>query len=309
MSLIDVATAADKIFPDEPFRINHALVGHELLSLEALARLTGQLDLDRVEYNSGRLMPDQRPEEVPAIDLAAAEIVRQIESTDAWLVLKNVETIPEYRSLIARLLNEAAARLGYNSAAAAGMCDPQGFIFVASADAVTPFHIDYEQNFLVHLAGDKAMHVFDNRDRSLVPESELEVYPGKHRNLRYREAFEDRATVFTMKPGDGLFLPYTWPHWVQTGDRFAISMAITWKSKRELRLNSLYFVNAMMRKIGLSQPPPGRHPWYDGTKIAAYSMARAAIEPLRRSETMRRRLRRLLFGRKANYFYREKPEA
>lgn len=307
MSLIDIAPSAR--FPDEPFPIRHHLVGHRLLTLDALAELTGRLDRDRVEYNSGKLQPDQRPEDVPAIDLAPAEIVRRIETADAWMVLKNVETIPEYRALIAGFLDDAARALGCHDAADAGMRDFQGFIFVASANAVTPFHIDYEENFFVHLAGDKAMHVFDNRDRTLVSEADLEVYPGKHRNLRYLGDFEERAQVFEMKPGDGLFLPYTWPHWVRTGSGHAISMAITWKSRRDVRLNNLYFANAVMRKMGLPQPAPGRHRWYDGTKIAFISAARTATVPLRRTETMRRWLRQILFGRRANYFYREKPEA
>jgi hypothetical protein len=309
MSSIAIEAEARAAFPEEPFPIRHNLVGHELLSLDGLATLTGRLDRDRVEFNSGQVNPDQRPEDTPTVDLAPAEIVRQIETAGAWMVLKNVETVPEYRALIASFLENAARSLGHASAADAGMRDFQGFIFVASANAVTPFHMDYEQNFFVHLAGDKFMHVFDNRDRSLVPEREMEVYPGKHRNLRYEEDFERRATVFGMKPGDGLFLPYTWPHWVRTGDHYAVSIAVTWKSRRELRMNSLYFVNAVMRKIGLPQPAPGRFAWYDSAKIGAYSLARAVIEPLRRSEGMRRRLRRLLFGRKANYYYREKPEA
>ena len=83
-------------------------------------------------------------------------------------------------------------------------------------------------------------------------------------------------------------------------------MAITWKSRRDLHLNSLYFVNALMRKAGMVQPVPGRRPLWDRTKVGAYSAARAIVNPLRRSEGMRRRLRSLFFGRKANYFYREK---
>ncbi len=308
MSVIDIATDDKTRFPTEPFPIRHHLAGSPLLTLDALAKLTGELAGDRVEFNSGKLQPDQRPEDVPTINSPPADIVRQIETADAWLVLKNVETVPAYRGLIASALEEAAHALGYPNAAKAGMRDFQGFIFVSSANAVTPFHIDYEQNFFVHIAGDKFMHVFDNRDRSLVSEADLEVYPGKHRNLRYSEEFEAGAKVFSMKAGDGLFLPYTWPHWVRTGNTHAISIAITWKSKEDIRLNGLYFVNAVMRKLGLPQPVPGRHRWYDSTKVAAYSALRMMVSPLRRSEGFRRRLRSLLFGRKANYFYRESRE-
>ena len=305
MSLIEIDRAAAATFPNQPFAMRHNLAGHPLLSLDALAGLATRLDRDRLEYNSGRLQPNQKPDEVPGLDLAPVDVIRQIETAGAWMVLKNVETIPEYADLIRSALADAAAALGAGDPAKAGMTDFQGFIFVSSANGVTPFHIDYEENFFVHLHGEKFMHVFDNQDRSLVSEQDLETFPGKHRNHEYRDDFEKRATVFRFEPGDGLFLPYTWPHWVRTGADWTISMAVTWKSPRDLKMNQLYFANAVFRKLGLVQPAPGRYPALDGIKIAAFTAARAIVAPLRRSEGMRRRLRGLLFGKKANYYYRE----
>jgi hypothetical protein len=304
MSLIDIERGAAGTFPSEPFRIKHHLAGHPLLSLDALASLATRLDRDRLEYNSGKLQPNQRPDEVPGIDLAPEEVVRQIETAGAWMVLKNVETIPEYAALIRSALADAASALA-GDVKAAGMTDFQGFIFVSSANGVTPFHIDYEQNFFVHLHGEKFMHVFDNRDRALVSEADLETFPGKHRNHTYTEDFERAGVVHRFKPGEGLFLPYTWPHWVRTGGDWTISMAITWKSPEDIRMNQLYFANAVLRKIGVPQSAPGRRPMLDRLKVAAFSLAEAIVKPLRGSEATRRRLRALLFGRKANYYYRQ----
>ncbi|MCB1487750.1 MAG: cupin-like domain-containing protein [Bauldia sp.] len=304
MSLIDIDRGAAAEFPAEPFRIRHHLSGHPLLTLDALAALAGRLDRDRVEYNSGKLQPNQPPDQVPGIDLPPAEVVSQIETCGAWMVLKNVETVPEYAALIRSALADARAAIGGNDADS-GMRDFQGFIFVSSANGVTPFHIDYEENFFVHLHGEKFMHVFDNRDRALVSEADLETYPGKHRNLSYLADFEDRATVFRFEPGEGMFLPYTWPHWVRTGDDWTISMAITWKSPRDIRMNRLYMANAVLRKLHLPQPAPGRHPLFDRAKTTGLAVAQAVINPLRKSEGMRRRLRALFFGRRANYYYGE----
>lgn len=313
----DAAAASDRLialdpalmarrFPAEPFAYRHSLAAEPLLQLGALASLAGRMPRDRLEYNSGRLKVDQKPEETPTVDLEPAEIVRQIETAGAWMVLKNVETIPEYGRLILRVLDEAARAAGHADHRAAGMLEPMGFIFVSSAHSVTPFHLDYEENFFVHLHGDKAMHVFDNRDRSVIDEEGLESFPGKHRNHRYRDAFAARETVFPFKAGDGMFLPYTWPHWVETGADWSISMAITWKSAADLRLNKLYFANAVLRRLGMPQPAPGKVPALDSVKVALYDVARLPLEPLRRGEAMRRALRGLLFGRSANYFYGKK---
>jgi hypothetical protein len=296
-------------FPREPFGIQHRLAGHPLFSLPALAELAGRMPRDRVEYNSGKLKPNQDPDATPAVDLAPAEVIRQIETAGAWMVLKHVENVPEYRALIESCLAEAAQAAGGKSPAELGMTDFQGFIFVASAQSVTPFHLDYEENIYVHLHGEKFMHVFDNRDRTLVSEENLETFPGKHRNHAYRESFEARSRVFRFEPGEGMFLPYTWPHWVRTGKDYAISMAVTWKSPQNIKLNKLYFANAVLRRIGLPQPAPGRFAAFDAAKVAGVTAARALIEPLRRSEAARRRLRGLVFGKKANYFYGGRKEA
>lgn len=288
--------------PDRPTRFRHALVDNPLLSLDRLAELARRLDRDRVEYNCGDLAPGQDPDTIRHLDLSPEEVVRQITTCGAWMVLKNVESEPAYRQLLRDCLADATG----GPVAGADMhdiLDIQGFIFVASANSVTPFHVDYEQNLFVHLAGPKAMHVFDNTDRSIVPEPDLETFPGKHRNLDYRPDFEQNAMVFRFEPGDGLFLPYTWPHWVRTGDAPAVSMAITWKTRAILARNTLLFANAVLRRCGLVQPAPGRYPRLDAVKIAAFDLARALVQPFRRSERSRRILRALLFGSKANYFY------
>lgn len=311
MSAIPLLTFDRKVadsFPDLPFRTRHRLAEHPLLSLQSLAKLAAELDRDRLEYNSGNLRPNQRPDETPGVDLEPAEVIRQIETAGAWMVLKRVETVPAYRALIEACLADAAAGLGVDGPAALGMTDFQGFIFVSSANAITPFHIDYEQNFFVHLRGEKFMHVFDNRDRSLVGDADLETFPGKHRNLFYAERFESKAEVYRFLPGDGMFLPYTWPHWVRNGNQWTISMAITWKTPANLRANKLYFVNAILRRAGLAQSAPGRRPAWDAVKVGAHDAVRAMLEPLRRNEAGRKGLRQLVFGRRANYFYGRRPE-
>ncbi|GGG45355.1 cupin-like domain-containing protein [Chelatococcus composti] len=293
-------------FPHEPFATRHNLAGHPLFSLPALARLAKTLPRDRVEYNAGDLEPGVKPEDVPTLDMSAEEVVRRIEQCNAWMVLKRVEVEPAYRALLEEVLTGVAQKLGHRSLEEAGFYDIQGFVFVASANATTPFHVDPEENFFVQIHGPKFFHIFDNRDRSFLTDEELEMSPSKHRNKRYDPSYEAKAQVFSLQPGDGLFVPHLWPHWVRTGDSYSVSMAITWKSPRAERLNTLLRANGLLRKYGFPQPAPGVNPVMDGVKIAAYRALRTAVEPLRRTEGMRRFLRGLVFGRQANYYYREK---
>ena len=41
----------------------------------------------------------------------------------------------------------------------------------------------------------------------------------------------------------------------------------------------------------------------DGLKVVAHDAMRAIIDPLRKSESMRRLLRGAIYGRQANYYY------
>lgn len=289
-------------YPLRHFRIAHDLASHPLLQLPRLIELTSELDRDRIEYNSGKVAVNQKAEETPLVDLAPDEVVRQIETAGAWMVLKRVETVPAYRALLEEALLSIGRQLGFNSFAEMKLRDIEGYVFVSSANSTTPFHCDNEDNFFVQIHGPKFFHLFDNEDRSLVSEEMLESAPSKHRNLPYEEAFESRATVYTLGPGDGVYVPYQVPHWVRTGDGHSISMAITWRSEDVVRRNKLGFMNAWLREKGFAQSAPGARPALDGLKVAAYTAARAAIEPLRRSEAMRRLLRRVVFGEKANYY-------
>jgi hypothetical protein len=89
---------------------------------------------------------------------------------------------------------------------------------------------------------------------------------------------------------------------VRTADTHSISMAITWKTRQVRRLNDLHFFNSMLRGIGLPQQPPGTQPVRDALKFAFYRTVTTAIRPLRASLAMRRLLRRIALGKRANYY-------
>ncbi|HEX2429446.1 MAG TPA: cupin-like domain-containing protein, partial [Aestuariivirgaceae bacterium] len=228
MPLIELdRSTARASFHRAPFAMRHTLAGHDLFTLPRLVELAKSMPRDRIEYNSGKLEPGVRPEEVPGIAMPAEDVIRRIENADAWLVIKGVERDPAYRALLHEFLTEVSSAAG---PATERFEDLQGFIFVSSAGSVTPFHFDAEENILVQIRGDKYVHIFDNADRSLVPEESLELSPAKHRNQPYRVEFERRAEVFSLSPGDAVHIPYLWPHWVHTGSSWCVSMAMTWKT-------------------------------------------------------------------------------
>ena len=172
------------------------------------------------------------------------------------------------------------------------------------ADSTTPFHLDSEDNFFVHIHGEKFFTIFDNNDRGIVSDDEIERSMTKHRNLKYDESFAPRGKEFHLFAGDGCYVPYQWPRWVRTAKFFSISLAITWKTREVRRLNDLHSFNSMLRGIAPRRrrraPSPSRR---DQARLLSH--VTTAIKPLRASLAMRRVLRRIALGKRANYYLKK----
>ena len=289
-------------FPLRPFAIRHMLAGHPLLTLPRIARLASEMPRDLIEYNSGAASISQDPDKVQSVNLDPVEVVNRIETAGAWMVLKRIEKSPEYRALLEDTLLSVARARGFNSLAEAGFSQIEGFLFVSSPNSTTPFHLDGEDNFFVQIHGDKTFAIFDNRDGAIADNAQVEYCTTKHRNVPYNDSFKPRGVEYHLVGGDGCYVPYQWPHWVKTAGSYSISMAVTWKTAEVRRLNDLHTFNSMLRGLGLPQSAPGRNVAWDAIKLAVFRTGRGLVEPLRKSETMRRVLRRIALGKNANYY-------
>ncbi len=294
--------ALNRDFPLKPFGIRHMLSGHPLLTLPRIAQLAAELPRDRIEYNSGAVAVSQDPDKVKRVDLDPVEIVEQIQTAGAWMVLKRIESSAEYRQLLEDALMSVARARGFKSLEDAEFQQIEGFLFVSSPNSTTPFHLDSEDNFFVQIHGEKFFRVYDNEDRVIADDDAIEHSLTKHRNLKYDEAYKPRGIEFHLFDGDVCYVPYKWPHWVRTANEYSISLAITWRSKAVHRDIDLQYCNAMLRDLGYPQKAPGHNPAWDAVKLAFYRTGVALVRPLRSSETLRRVLRRIARGKNANYY-------
>lgn len=293
--MIEVARDSVKEpMPKESFRVAHKLADHPLFQLDRLARLAASLPADRLEFN-GPVAPNQDPNLTPSNGMTPEETVRRIEQAKSWMVLKNVESDPEYKELLDACLDQVAEQTG---GLMGGARQRQAFIFVTSPGNVTPFHSDPELNFLLQVRGNKRMSLFDPADREIVSAENSELYPGKHRNLPYVDAFEDKATHQHIEPGEGIFVPIFAPHWVENGDEVSVSFSITWHTEETERLVKLSYVNAMLRKFGMPQSDAGASPVWDDVKVAAYNMLRPVYDAAKHVVGGRHKALALFFGRK-----------
>ncbi|HEX5313913.1 MAG TPA: hypothetical protein VFX38_03265, partial [Gammaproteobacteria bacterium] len=262
---LDPAFTRDAVGRRE-FAFRHHVAKHPLLGLEALAELADRVPPAAVERHAASqpLLVPGGAEDFPG---SASETVRNIERDRHWLVLKNVEQIPEYSRLLDDILDEAAPLLPRREE---GMGRREAYLFMSAPRAVTPVHFDPEHNFLLQIRGSKEVCVgrFADRDSRL---AELDrYYNGGHRNL---VAIPSRSSVFPLTAGDGVYL-YPWaPHWVHNGPEVSVSLSITFRSRRSERFEFASLFNHRLRRYGMHPRPAGESDLRDRGKAAAVSLS------------------------------------
>jgi hypothetical protein len=256
------------LYPEQPGLLTHSLVGHPLFELEALAELAKRIRPVDAEYNRGDLPVGIDPAATPSNGLSVEDTIRSIEQCGSWMVLKFIEQDAIYRELLHSVLAELDPLV---RPVTGEMLKLEGFIFISSPDAVTPFHFDPEHNILLQLRGEKTMTVFPVADESLASGAMHEAFHnGGHRNLPWREEFAAKGWAFGLKPGQAIHVPVKAPHWVKNGPEVSISFSITWKSEWSYQEADARSMNRLLRTIGLDPAPPARFPEHNLMKSIAY---------------------------------------
>ncbi|WAT18840.1 cupin-like domain-containing protein [Aurantiacibacter sp. MUD11] len=254
-------------YPEGAHKLEHDLIAHPLLELDALAELGEQLPDSSIEYNRGDLPigVDGKPE---GTGLTIGETIRNIDQANSWAVLKNIEQSPAYAALLGELLEEMREVIEPRTGK---VLSPQGFIFVSSPDAVTPFHFDPEHNILLQLRGTKSMTLFPAGCQHFASDLVHESYhTGGGRELKWDESFAEHGITFQLEPGDAIYVPVMAPHYVRNGPQPSISLSITWRSEWSYAEADARAFNALLRKFGINPRPPKR--WPAGNKAKAIAM-------------------------------------
>ena len=274
--MLEFEQSAARNFDRKPFLIRHHLSDHPLFALKRLEELSCRLPEQAAEYYSGDVPVYMSPGKTPSTGLSLQDTIRRIETCHSWVVLKNVERDPEYRALLNRCMDEVGDVYG---STLQGSSDLVGFIFISSAKAVTPCHLDPEHNFLLQVRGSKTINV---GDRSFLAEGELERYfTGGHRNVELPDDLGARAATFQLTPGDGVHVPFTAPHWVVNGDGLSVSFSITFQTPESRRKAVVHKVNAYLRRTGVHPTPPGRSALRDASKVLGFEALRRTRRLLR----------------------------
>jgi hypothetical protein len=269
-----------------PFLFEHKLANHPLFTVERLRELaleTREKRPQELYYDAGHNvgigtrwseMGDKPPLE---------EAFERIETVGSWITIHQAQLNPEYGAVFNTCMREFETLTGLDFRKMMRVED--ALIFITSPNRTTTYHIDRECNFLLQIRGEKTIYMFDQRDKQVVPETELEAFWAVDKNAgRYKPELQDRATPYRLIPGNGIHIPINDPHWLQNDNNVSVSLSVNFTLKDSERAN-IYRANYFLRKAGLKPAPPFTSPIADGLKNAmmnaSYVPARSAIRTLR----------------------------
>jgi hypothetical protein len=270
----------------EPWRIQaltHSLSDHPLLQIDALVELgKRQQQRNLVRTHSADATAGTSFADAPNLHPNSAGAVATLEGiakARAWMSLLNVQADPIYRAFIDEILDEVRPIVSRRDP---GMCYRAGWIFVSSPNAVTPFHMDHEHNFIMQIRGTKRLYTWDPFDRVVVSERGQELFHDAHSRelVTWREDFRSRARIFDLVPGQGGYMPSTAPHMVENGPEPSITISFTYYTDSTRQRELLYRGNAGLRRLGIEPTPVGESPYRDRVKtkiLSGYTLARNTV--------------------------------
>ena len=276
-------TGAHGVWPEAPAgfstrrvnRLRHDFHRHPLFQLPALQALaqklsaTGQCRFIHPGSTQGSAFSH---EPTHPLGWSMAEVFARMEEPASWLALYNVETDPAYRDLLEGMVADLRPLIEPEQGA---IYKVTGFMFLSAPPAVTPFHIDRENNFWLQLHGRKTLNVWQPGDDAVVAPAAVEEFiaSGNLAGVKLREGARARSLQWDVGPGEGVFFPSTSPHmtctedgWTRPGDGVAVSIGVNFYTDLTLHTARVYQFNRVARMLGMSPAPPGASAQRDAIK-------------------------------------------
>ncbi|HTF87770.1 MAG TPA: transcription factor jumonji JmjC domain-containing protein [Planctomycetota bacterium] len=262
----------------EPFLVEHKLEAHPLLQRDELFDLCRRLPRDSIGLRYGQVPVEEDLGNAfrrygLGIDLEDA--LKHFEERGAYIVINNPERDSRYREPIERLLGEIAESTEQLDP---GITWYSTYVFITSREALTPYHMDRELNFLFQVCGTKQVKLWDPADDEVMSPAQKDELLAYGSQLRppYKASFESKARVFELRPGLGVHHPFIAPHVVRTESTFSISLALTYRTRRTDILTAAHRLNHALRKRGWTPRSVGIHPTLDRTKATLTRVLRGS---------------------------------
>lgn len=253
----------------EPMRaqsLRHDLSSHPMLETEQLVELGKRFRGTRHWFafnNDARA--DANFDNVDALfpcRQAFVDALRSISDAKAWVLLRHIQVDPLYRTMVDSVLDSIKPEI---EARDPGMFYRAGWIFAASPNTVTPFHIDRDHVVLLQIRGAKTIYVWDCDDKRVVSDRARDRFHRSHdlTLVQWNEAFRKRAHLFELRPGTGVYIPQSSAHMVETSNDASITISFSYSTRTTHQRAMLHMVRDLMFRAGIEPPAVGTHRVFD----------------------------------------------
>lgn len=249
------------------FIFPHGLSGHPFLQLPSLIDLSDRLaKYDGCYWSNGSVDVTDRWDKGTDHRNSLRETLENIEFNNSLVILKYVmrDSVvgPFFQDVLATLIQLSGPRM------ARDVLVGRATILIASPRRITTYHIDQDLNYLLQIEGDKSFAVFDQNDRTLTTDEELERYfSGDDSAAGFRPSRQQEAKVYDLCAGMGVHVPCMAPHWARNGDKISIAVSCNYDLASVQRLSLVYKANRRLRGLGVLPSSPRDETWGNGAKL------------------------------------------
>lgn len=253
---------AEKVATRTPTPFRHGLVGHPLLSLDAIADLAGELPPASVSAERGEkpLAAGDAAGVAVQVDDVATHI-REIATNSSWFTLLQVQQVERYRLLVDEIVDGLADVSGMRRR---DLRRRMGFLFASSPGAITAAHFDIEHSFCMQLAGNRTLGF-----GKFASDEEREQHVEDYWNGSFGRfaTLPETIAEYEIGPGDGCYIPPYTPHWITNYDKTSLSMTVTFFNDDNEGESMVQAFNTKVRKVGLHPRQYGQAPTRDRAKF------------------------------------------
>lgn len=273
------------------FTFRHKLLGHPSLSLENLGRVLPTLPKNQVMFSKTSLANGDdfettfrsRPR-----GHSIEETIETIRTSASYIMVQAPEVDPSFADLHKQLKADVETLMRRRGIGGEAM-SAKLYLFIASPNAVTPFHIDRYSTILMQFSGNKTVTVFPQWDDRVVSAPNREAYVDyEHTQLPWSKDIDSLGHAFSFSPGDSLHIPFVAGHHVKNGsDDVSISMSIIFNTEESMMWRRAICFNHHMRKrlamLGMQPFPVGATAWRDQARSGMYRVGEKMLRVLGRA--------------------------
>lgn len=273
LSCLDETPAFDGL-DRRAFTFSHQLLDHPALALSNLGRVIPALPKEQVFFSSGQLDKTDdfdRAHLDKKNGLSIEETMERIRTSNSYVMVRSPEVDDSFKDLYKAMMSDVAELMQRRGVGDVPI-DPMLYLFIASPNSLTPFHVDRYSTFLLQFRGKKTVTVFPMWDERVVTHEEMEGFMAQSGvRPKYRPESEPLGTAFDFSPGQAIHIPFMAGHHVKNGaDDVSISMSIIFNTNETRAQSKAMALNHSLRQRGFSPKPVGQNGWRDLGKSVVF---------------------------------------